>query len=86
MVPAEKGSRDLKELYRTDLAVCWDFREVSRPVRRRSGYPTMQAVRNTLNKLREVREEAAKLTAHLYEQIQEIRERAQAANSRNACM
>ena len=83
MIHAEKCSRDLIEQYRTNLAVCLaEFREVTRPVRRRGGYPTMLALRNALNKVREVQEEAAKLTAHLDEQLLEIRERAKHEQSK----
>lgn len=77
MTHAEKCSRDLVEHYRaTYLVRLSEFRDLSRPIRRRSHYPTMIAVQNALNKLQEVNGEAQKLGEHLYEQLAEIREHA----------
>lgn len=77
MTHAEKCSRDLMEHYRaTFLVRLSEFRDLSRPIRRRSHYPTMLAVQNALKKLEESTAEAQKMGDHLYEQLAEIREHA----------
>ena len=74
---AEKCARDLLEHVQvTLLAQVSDFRDLSRPVRRRSHYPTMLALGNALKKLRAAGEEAEGLATYLHEQLQEIREHA----------
>jgi hypothetical protein len=74
---AQKCARDLIVAYRADLGVrLSDFRDLSRPVRRRSSYPTLVALQNALDQLQEAMEEAAQLAEHLHEQLEEIRERA----------
>ena len=74
---AEKCSRDLIEHLQTMmLQHMSDFRDLSRPVRRRSSYPTMVSVQNALNKLQEVYDEAATMAVQLQEELLEIRERA----------
>ncbi len=74
----EKGSRDLVALYRTTLfGRLYEVRDVSRPIRQRSRFPTMQTVQNALTKLQDVSNEAKRLEDILFEQLQEIRDRAQ---------
>jgi hypothetical protein len=74
---AEKCSRDLIEHIQGGLlSSVSDVRELSRPVRRRSHYPTMLSVSNALNKLQAAGEEATKRLEYLQEQLQEIREHA----------
>jgi hypothetical protein len=74
---SEKCSRDMIEhLQATLLTRMSDFRDLSRPVRRRSHYPTMLAVQNSLKKLVEAGQEANVLGTYLLEQMQEIRESA----------
>jgi hypothetical protein len=73
----EKCSRDLIEhCQATLLTDISDLRDLSRPVRRRSHYPTMLAVQNSVKKLAEANEEAKVLVDYLQEQLQEIREHA----------
>ena len=73
---SEKCSRDLIEHFRNYLGPrLAEFRDLSRPVRRRSSYPTMVAVRNSLKKLQDAAEEARVLADHLSERLDEIRER-----------
>jgi hypothetical protein len=75
---AEKCSRDLVEHFQTTLLPhVSDFRDLSRPVRRRSHYPTLMAVMNALKKLQEASVEAQALAEYLHEQMQDIREHAQ---------
>jgi hypothetical protein len=77
MTHAEKCSRDLTEHYRaTFLIRLSEFRDLSRPIRRRSHYPTMLALQNALKKIAEANGEAQKLGDYLYEQLAEIREHA----------
>jgi hypothetical protein len=77
MTHAEKCSRDLIEhINGSLLPSISDIRDLSRPVRRRSHYPTMVSVSNALNKLQQAGAEIAKMLDYLQEQMQEIREHA----------
>jgi hypothetical protein len=74
---SEKCSRDLIEhLQSTLLMSVSDFRDLSRPVRRRSHYPTMLAVQNALRKLMEGHQETQTQASYLQELMLEIREHA----------
>jgi hypothetical protein len=74
---SEKCSRDLGEQLRaTLLPRISDARDLSRPVRRRSHYPTVVALVNALNRLGEAHEEIQALVGFLMEEMQEIREAA----------
>lgn len=74
---SEKWSRDLIELVRTGfLPRSTDFRDLTRPVRRRSHYPTMLAVQNALRKLMEAAHQMEEMTTTLREHLEAIREHA----------
>jgi hypothetical protein len=74
---SEKCTRDLAEhLQATLLQRVTDFRDLSRPVRRRSHYPTLLALANALKKLQEAGDETNRLVNYLHEQMQDIREHA----------
>ena len=74
---AEKCARDLLEHLQTTLMThVSDFRDLSRPVRRRSHYPTLLAMHNALHKLRADGAEAQELAEYLLGLLQEIREHA----------
>jgi hypothetical protein len=74
---SEKCSRDLVEHFQaTLLSRVADFRDLSRPVRRRSHYPTILALLNALTKVVQASEEAQTMTNHLKEQLEAIREHA----------
>jgi hypothetical protein len=74
---AEKCSRDLIDhMQSTYLLQVSDFRDLSRPVRRRSHYPTLVAVNNALKKLTGAATEVEVLADHLVEQMDAIREHA----------
>jgi hypothetical protein len=74
---SEKCSRDLLELCNNALLTrISEFRDLSRPVRRRSHYPTMLAIGNALKKVAQVDEEAQAMTEYLNEHLQAIREHA----------
>jgi hypothetical protein len=77
MTHAEKCSRDLIEHCQSSLLTCLaDLRDLSRPVRRRSHYPTMIALQNALRNYVTATDEALATCQHLDEQLQEIREAA----------
>jgi hypothetical protein len=77
MTHAEKCARDLiEQINGTVLPRVSDFRDLSRPVRRRSHFPSMVALLNALNKYQQAGEETRAMTEYLLEQMQEIRERA----------
>lgn len=74
---SEKCSRDLIEhLTASLLPRISEFRDLSRPVRRRSHYPTLLAVQNALKKLHHVAEESQAVAEYLDEHLQAIREHA----------
>jgi hypothetical protein len=74
---SEKCTRDLiEQLSASLLPRVTDFRDLSRPVRRKSHYPTLVALLNALNKLQQFNEEARQQAEYLGEQLQEIRDHA----------
>jgi C4-dicarboxylate-specific signal transduction histidine kinase len=77
LTDAEKRARDLAEHFHvTWLARAVDLHDLSRPLRRRSHYPTLLALLNALQKLLQTSEETETLVEHLNHQLQEIREHA----------
>jgi hypothetical protein len=74
---AEKCSRDVIEHINGNLLpAVSDVRDLSRPVRRRSHYPTMVSLSNALNKLQKAGVEITQILEYLHGQLQEIREHA----------
>ena len=70
---SEKCSRDLVEHLRSTLGpILSEFRELTRPVRRRSPYPSMVTVRNALRKVQQATEESHKMAEYLQERLDEI--------------
>jgi len=77
MIHAEKCSRDLIEQFHGYvLPKVSDFRDLNRPVRRRSDYPTLIALSNSLKQLEQALEESLTMCDYLTEQLQNIRESA----------
>src|SRR5216683_2545545 len=77
LTDAEKRNRDLIEhLHNTWLARASDLRDLSRPVRRRSHYPTLVALLNAIQKLLELTEETEALLVNLGHRLGEIHEHA----------
>jgi hypothetical protein len=77
LIHAEKCSRDLYEqINATLLPRVADFRDLTRPVRRKSHYPTLISLMNSLSKLEQVNTEIQTLVEYLGEQLEEIREHA----------
>jgi hypothetical protein len=74
---SEKCTRDLIEhVQATMLPRVTDFRDLNRPVRRRSHYPTIVALLNSMNKVEQSSEEIQNMANYLLERLQEIREHA----------
>src|SRR5687767_10817014 len=74
---SEKCARDLIELVHTGFLMrVVDFRDLSRPVRRKSHYPTILAMQNSLRKLLESVQRTQELTDSLNEHMEAIREHA----------
>jgi hypothetical protein len=74
---SEKCTRDLIEHVQASfLSNVSDFRDLNRPVRRRSHYPTLVALANAQNKVQQASEEPSTMANYLLERLQEIREHA----------
>jgi hypothetical protein len=70
----EKYTRDLIEHLRGSLVPqLTEVRELSRPVRRRSSYPTMVAVQNSLRKMQQATEETRQMVEYLQQRLEEVR-------------
>jgi hypothetical protein len=77
MTDAEKRSRDLAEsLHGSVLEKVADLRELSRPVRKKSHFPTVMALQNSMHKVVELTNEAGELLDYLEKQLLEIRDHA----------
>ena len=77
MTDAEKRSRDVAEhLHSTWLPRITDLRDLSRPLRRKSHYPTLLALQNALQRVIELTSETGELVEYLEKQLNEIREHA----------
>jgi len=74
---AEKCCRDLLDLGQSNmLPRVTEFRDLSRPVRRRSSYPALLAVQNALKKLVETFKENHDMADYLMEHLDAIRDHA----------
>jgi len=79
MTHVEKCARDLaSELDTTMRPRLADFRDLSRPVRQRSRYPTFVALRNALEKIEQAGLETQTLADYLEKEMRLIRERVRA--------
>src|SRR4051812_5248751 len=77
MTDAEKRARDLVEHINTTwMSKSSDLRDLSRPVRRKSHYPTLLALQNALQKVVQMTGEMDELIEYLEKQLLEIREHA----------
>src|SRR5437763_10717154 len=77
MTDAEKRSRSVAEHINTTwLAGVTDLRDLSRPLRRKSHYPTLLALQNALQKLVEETASTGELIDYLERQLSEIRDHA----------
>ena len=78
MTHVEKLTRDLIEhVNSTLLTNIADLRDLSRPIRKKSHYPTLVAMANSLNKVEQTSTETVEFLDYVHEQLQEIRDHAQ---------
>ncbi len=78
MTHVEKLTRDLIEhVNSTLLTNIADLRDLSRPIRKKSHYPTLVAMANSLNKVEQTSTETTEFLDYVHEQLQEIRDHAQ---------
>lgn len=77
MTDAEKRVRDLVEHFTvTWLARAADLRDLSRPIRKRSHYPTLLALQNCLQRTIQSNQETRLLIDYLTQELAEIRDHA----------
>src|SRR4051794_15772995 len=78
LASSDKTARELAELVHTHmLPRILDFRDLTRPIRRKSHYPTMVAFNNGLRHLLEAEDRLQELVAVLQEHLDAIRDHAQ---------
>jgi hypothetical protein len=78
LASCDKVSRELQELVKTGLLQrIADCRDLSRPVRRRSHYPSVTALQNGLRRLHETHDQTQVLLMALSDHLDAIREHAQ---------
>jgi len=74
---AEKRARDVADhIGSTWLARATDLRDLSRPVRRKSNYPSLLALQNALQRFVQITRETDALIDHLEQQSNDIRDHA----------
>ncbi len=77
MTDAEKRSRSVAEhMANTWLVKVTDLRDLSRPLRRKSHYPTLLALQNALQKVVQLTGETSEMIDYLERQLCEIRDHA----------
>ena len=78
LASSDKVSRELHELVQTHFVQrVADARDLSRPVRRRSHYPSMISLRNALRRLTEAHDQVQNLMGSLHDHLDAIRDHAQ---------
>jgi hypothetical protein len=82
LIHAEKCSRDLfEQINATLMPRVADFRDLTRPVRRKSHYPALIALMNSLSKLEQANTEIQNLVEYLSDQLEEIHDHARRERS-----
>lgn len=77
LTDAEKRVRDVVEHFNvTWLARVADLRDLSRPIRKRSHYPTLHALQNTVRKTIDTNTETREIIDYLVQELHEILEHA----------
>lgn len=77
LTDAEKRSRDVSDNLNNNLLLkVSDLRDLSRPVRKKSHYPTLIALKHSLERVVEMTNEAEELIEYLERQLSEIRDHA----------
>jgi hypothetical protein len=75
LIDAEKRVRDLLDHLNTAwLAQATDLRDLSRPLRRKSHYPTLGTVQHAIKRMAEMHAETDDMIAFLFQQLEEIRD------------
>jgi hypothetical protein len=78
LASSDKTTREMAELVHTHLLPrVIDFRDLSRPIRRKSHYPTMLAFQNGLRRLTEANDQLQEMITLLQEHLDAIRDHAQ---------
>mgnify|MGYP007059399071 CR=1 FL=1 len=78
LTSAEKCSRDLAEQVGTDLLRnLSEYRQLTRPHRKKSPYPSLVSVMNCLQHIEDTEEELRALAEYLLEHLELIRDHAQ---------
>jgi hypothetical protein len=78
LASTDKVSRELSELVHTHfIQRVADCRDLSRPVRRRSHYPSVLALQNGLRRLTDAHDQLQTLVSSLSEHLDAIRDHAQ---------
>jgi translation initiation factor 2B subunit (eIF-2B alpha/beta/delta family) len=75
---SERTTRELAEMLESQmLPRVADFRDLTRPVRRKSQYPAMVSLQNGVRRLTEANDHLTALVAQLHEHLDAIRDHAQ---------
>ncbi len=70
---AEKRTRDLMDRFNTTwLIQAAELRDLSRPLRKKSHYPTLQALKNSLDRMLQIDQDTAVMIDHLSQELEEI--------------
>ena len=78
LASSDKTTREVAEMVHSHLLPrVVDFRDLSRPIRRKSQYPTMLAFQNGLRRLVEAHDQLQELIRNLQEHLDAIRDHAQ---------
>lgn len=78
LASSDRTTRDLAEMVHTHVMPrVADFRDLSRPVRRKSQFPTMVAFQNGLRRMMEANDRLQATIAVLQEHLEAIRDHAQ---------
>ena len=82
LVHVEKYSHDFDEYMRMNVHPCLaDLREVSRPKRKHSNYPTVVALQNSVDNLRTTSEEVRRMTEAMMEWFAQLDDHVQRARN-----
>jgi hypothetical protein len=77
LVHTEKYCHDLREHFRVSIwPALTEYRDLCRPVRKRSHFPTMIAVQNGLNKLLDTNNDVGQMVGYFEEWLDEILDQA----------
>jgi hypothetical protein len=78
LASSDRATREAAEMVHTHLLPrISDFRDLTRPVRRKSHYPTMQAFQNGLRHMLEANDQLQAKIAEVQEHLDAIRDHAQ---------